>query len=74
MLPTCRQATLLLDALDDPHVPVFTRWGARFHLRYCDKCHRFAAQYRATAGALRALATPPGHAGLDAFRTWRARG
>jgi hypothetical protein len=74
MLPTCRQATLLVDALDDPHVPALTRWGARFHLRHCDKCHRFAAQYRATAEALRALATPPSDTGLDVFRAWRARG
>jgi len=74
MLPTCREATLLLDALDDKRVALFTRWGARFHLRYCDKCHRFAAQYRATAEALRALATPPSATGVNAFRAWRARG
>jgi hypothetical protein len=74
MLPTCREATLLLDAVDDTRVPILTRWRARFHLRYCDKCHRFAEQYRATARVLRVLATPPGDSGLDAFRAWRARG
>lgn len=74
MLPTCRQATLLLDVLDDTRVPIGTRLGARFHLRFCDKCHRFAAQYRATAAVLRALATPPSDVGLNAFRAWRARG
>lgn len=74
MLPTCREATLLLDMLTDGKEPVFKRWGARFHLRYCDKCQRFAAQYRATAHALRALATPPSDSGIDAFRAWRARG
>ncbi|MGC4114113.1 MAG: hypothetical protein QM765_05705 [Myxococcales bacterium] len=71
---TCREATLLLDALDDERVPRLTRWGARFHLRFCHKCQRFAAQYRATARALRTLATPPASTGLDAFRAWRARG
>ena len=74
MLPTCREATQLLDVVEDSRVPVLTRWGAKFHIRFCDKCHRFAAQYRATAQALRALATPPGDAGLHAFRAWRARG
>jgi hypothetical protein len=74
MLPTCRQATQLLDVLDDVRVPRLTRWGARFHLRFCYKCRRFAAQYRATARALRLLATPPGDAGIHAFRAWRARG
>jgi anti-sigma factor RsiW len=74
MLPTCREATLLLDTVDDPQVPVLARWSTRFHLRYCDKCRRFAAQYRATAEALRALATPPSDSGIDTFRAWRARG
>ena len=73
MLPTCREATHLLDVLGDTAVPLTTRWGARFHLRYCDKCRRFAEQYRATARALRALATPPGDTGVQAFRAWRAR-
>ena len=74
MLPTCREATLLLDSISDPKVPVLTRLGARFHLRQCDKCHRFAAQYRATAEALRALKTPGSDTGVLAFRAWRARG
>jgi len=74
MLPTCREATQLLDVLDDADTSLLTRWGARFHLRYCDKCHRFANQYRATSRALRALATPSGNSGLSAFRAWRARG
>lgn len=74
MLPTCREATELLDVLDDARVPRLTRLGARFHLRFCHKCRRFAAQYRATAQALRALATPPDGAGMNAFRAWRARG
>jgi hypothetical protein len=77
MLPTCREATEPLDVLDDARVSRFTRWGARFHIRYCFKCRRFAAQYWATARALRALATPTvpsDGAGLEAFRAWRARG
>lgn len=74
MLPTCRQTTLLFDSLNERRVPLFTRWGARFHLRYCHKCQRMAEQYRATAQALRGLATAPSEAGIDAFRAWRARG
>ena len=74
MIPTCRETTLLLDALDDTHVPLRARWGARFHLRFCHKCQALAAKHRATAEALRALATPPTDAGIDAFRAWRARG
>jgi anti-sigma factor RsiW len=73
MLPSCRAATLLLDELDDTRVPALTRWATRFHLHYCDKCHRYAAQHRATAEALRALATPPSNTGIDAFRAWRTR-
>ena len=42
MLPTCREATQLVDVLHDTHVPRFTRWGARFHIRFCHKCRRFA--------------------------------
>lgn len=73
-LPTCRESTLLLDALDDAAVPLRDRWGARFHLRFCHKCRRFAEQYRSTARALAALATEPSDSAVDAFRAWRARG
>jgi hypothetical protein len=74
LLPTCRQTTLLVDALDAGRAPLLTGLRARFHLRYCWKCSRFAAQYRTTARALRGLATPSSDSGLDAFRAWRARG
>lgn len=73
-MPTCREATLLVDALHDKRVPLLECWGARFHLRYCHKCNRFQQQYRATAEALRALATAPTETGLDVFQAWRARG
>lgn len=74
MLPTCRQATLLVDALEDSRVPLLTRWGARFHLRYCGKCQTMRAQYRATVEALRTLSTSPTETGVDAFRAWRSGG
>ncbi len=74
MLPTCRQATELLDVLDDARVPRLTRWGARFHIRFCHKCRGSRRSTGPTARALGALATPPDGAGIHAFRAWRARG
>lgn len=78
MLPTCREATELLDVLDDARVPRFTRWDARFHIRFCHKCHvaalhLLAMDHPAAKGERFIAAAPGTYSMADVARVLKRR-
>lgn len=65
-LPSCQQATLLIERRADGALPLPTRARLWAHLRLCPYCKRYAFQSPYLARQARALAHRPGPATLPA--------
>ena len=59
---TCKQASALLIAREDRHLPLSDRVALKLHLLACEACPKFAAQITVLRAAMRQWRHPTGQA------------